>query len=50
MSITDLNSSSALGQAIKADTALTNERVSTIVHHTDNQQIKEEGKVKLLLV
>ncbi|KAL8906113.1 MAG: hypothetical protein Q9171_006404 [Xanthocarpia ochracea] len=34
---------SALGQAIKADTALTNERVSTLVDHTDNQQFKEEA-------
>lgn len=50
MSITNLNSSSALGQAIKADTALTNERVLTIVHHTDDQQIKEGGKAKLLRV
>ncbi|KAL8920069.1 MAG: hypothetical protein Q9172_004654 [Xanthocarpia lactea] len=35
---------SALGQAIKADTALTNECVSTLVDHTDNQQIKEEER------
>ncbi|KAL8858822.1 MAG: hypothetical protein Q9178_004739 [Gyalolechia marmorata] len=34
----------ALGQAIKEDTALTNECVSTLIDHTDNQQIKEEER------
>ncbi|KAL8878851.1 MAG: hypothetical protein Q9198_003422 [Flavoplaca austrocitrina] len=46
MNITDFNTSSTLGQAIKADTArlpLIDERVSTIAHHTDNQQVNEEA-------
>lgn len=50
MNITDLIDSSALGQATKADTArlpLIDERVSTIAHHTEKQQINEQGKAKL---
>ena len=50
MNITDLNTSSTLGKAIKADTArlpLIDERVSTIAHHADNQQVNEEGKPKV---
>ncbi|KAL8875351.1 MAG: hypothetical protein Q9198_006279 [Flavoplaca austrocitrina] len=46
MNITDLNTSSTLGKAIKADTArlpLIDERVSTIAHHADNQQVNEEA-------
>ncbi|KAL9023013.1 MAG: hypothetical protein Q9196_007429 [Gyalolechia fulgens] len=49
MNITKLNHSSTLGQAIKADTArlpLIGERVSTIAHHADTQQITEDATRK----
>ncbi|KAL8994017.1 MAG: hypothetical protein Q9188_007184 [Gyalolechia gomerana] len=46
MNITDLNNSSTLAEAIKADIdrlPLIDERVSTIAYYADNQQIKGEA-------